>query len=60
MTMTVPPASPESMTPAEIAAAVMAANLERQPQLGEFGSFVAPRRFFRERLWETVPTVVNS
>lgn len=41
-----PPASPESMTPAEIAAAaVMAANLERQPQLGDFGvrPFVSAR-----------------
>jgi hypothetical protein len=46
MTMTVPSASPERMTPAEIAAAVMAANLERQPQLGEFGSFATPRRSF--------------
>jgi hypothetical protein len=59
MIMTVPPASPESMTPAEIAAAVMAANLERQPQLGEFGSFVTPRRSFAKNLWEAVPRSVK-
>ena len=47
--MTVPPASPESLTPAEIAAAVMAAQCERQPQLSEFGSFVTPRSLFREK-----------
>ena len=51
------PASPESMTPAEITAAVMAANLERQPQLGEFGlrPFVTPRRSFAKGYGKRFP-----